>query len=168
MRGARGGARSAGFRGGAGLRGTGLILCAAALLLLAPAASGAETLVIALTQTGCQFLEPEGGDRGFRPERAADCRRVNAETGARRLAAARTMTLRPGRYVFRVTNRSVPYELGFYLRGTGVGRLTLPKVSGGGIARGRTRDYAVTLTEGEYRYSCPLNPTPDYRLRVRN
>lgn len=146
----------------------GLILCAAAALLLAPGAARAEPLVIALTQTGCQFIEPEGGNRGFRPREAADCRRVNAQSGERRLAAARTMTLKPGRYVFRVTNRNVPYELGFYLRGAGVGRLTLPKVSGGGLARGTTRDYAVTLTEGEYYYSCPLNPTPDYRLRVRN
>ena len=32
---------------------------------------------------------------------------------------------------------------------------------------GTTQEYEVELSEGEYLYSCPLNPTPDYRLVVR-
>jgi hypothetical protein len=61
----------------------------------------------------------------------------------------------------------VPYQLGFWLRGSGVvGRVTLPGVSGGGLTTGATKDYAVTLKAGEYLYSCPLNPTPDYKLVV--
>ncbi|MGP1614552.1 MAG: hypothetical protein ACTS5Y_05780, partial [Pollutimonas bauzanensis] len=75
----------------------------------------------------------------------------------------------PGRYIFRVTNKDVPYELGFWLRGAGLtGRATLPSVSGGGLTQGVTKDYAIELKPGEYAYSCPLNPTPDYRLIVSN
>ena len=66
-----------------------------------------------------------------------------------------------------MTNKNVPYELGFYLRGTGLGRLYLPKASGGGLVMGKTQDYSITLKEGSYVYSCPLNPTPDYRLEVK-
>lgn len=138
----------------------------AAALAGGPAAAG-EARVIELTQTPCQFLEPENGvDHGFTSMRKADCEAINDETGGERLAAAGPMRLAPGKYVFRVTNRDVPYELGFYLRGTGLGRLTLPKVSGGGLTEGVTKDYEIELVEGEYVFSCPLNPTPDYPLVV--
>ena len=40
-------------------------------------------------------------------------------------------------------------------------------VSGGGLGTGQTKDYEVELEPGEYLYSCPLNPTPDYRLVVK-
>ena len=43
----------------------------------------------------------------------------------------------------------------------------LPSVSGGGLVTGTTMDYEIVLEEGEYLYSCPLNPTPDYRLIVQ-
>jgi hypothetical protein len=75
--------------------------------------------------------------------------------------------LKPGKYLFRVTNKNVPYPLGFYLRGSGLGRLTLPKVAGGGLELGKTQDYEITLKEGNYVYSCPLNPTPNYKLAVK-
>lgn len=126
-----------------------------------------ETTVITLTQIGCQFVEPEGRDHHFKTAMSEDCQAINEKTGAQRLAASTTLTLRPGKYIFRVTNKNVPYELGFYLRGTGLGRLTQPKVSGGGLLPGATKDYAITLTEGTYVYSCPLNPTPDYHLVVK-
>ena len=85
-----------------------------------------------------------------------------------RLAKARVLKLTPGRYVFRVTNRNVPYPLGFWLRGDGlINRATLPSVSGGGLTLGTARDYVIELKQGEYVYSCPLNPTPDYKLIVR-
>lgn len=127
----------------------------------------AEPGVITLTQTGCQFVEVEDRDHMFRPTSATDCEKINARTARERLAMARTLELTPGKYVFRVTNKNVPYELGFYLRGAGFGRLTLPKISDGGLVTGTTRDYEITLQEGEYVYSCPLNPTPNYRLVVK-
>ena len=62
----------------------------------------------------------------------------------------------------------MPYELGFWLRGaTLLSRATLPSVSGGGLTTGKTQDYVVDLKPGEYVYSCPLNPTPDYRIVVK-
>jgi len=127
----------------------------------------AAPTVIDLTQTGCQFLEPEGQDHHFQTNAAEDCEAINAKTGSERLSASKPLELKPGSYIFRVTNKNVPYELGFYLRGSGLGRLTLPKVSGGGLTTGKTQDYAIDLKEGSYVYSCPLNPTPDYPIVVQ-
>ena len=139
-----------------------------ALGLAGQPAVGDQATVIELTQTGCQFVESENGrDHGFQTTGKADCEKINAETGAERLAEAKTITLKPGKYIFRVTNRNVPYGLGFWLRGDGLlGRATLPSVSGGGLDQGVTKDYEVTLKPGDYLYSCPLNPTPDYKLVV--
>lgn len=139
-----------------------------ALAAVAARAAAAEPSVITLTQTGCQFLESENDvDRGFQTTSKADCERINRETGDERLAKSKVLTLKPGRYVFRVTNKNVPYDLGFWLRGDGlIARATLPSVSGGGLSTGATQDYAIDLKPGEYVYSCPLNPTPDYRLVV--
>ena len=80
--------------------------------------------------------------------------------------------LEPGAYVFRVTNKDVPYELGFWLRehdynwANPLHKVTKISISGGGLKPGTTRDYEVELEPGEYLYSCPLNTTPDYRLVV--
>lgn len=125
-----------------------------------------QPTLVTLTQTGCQFLEPEQRDHGYTTHSADDCEATNGLTAQQRLAQSRPIKLKPGMYVFRVTNKNVPYTLGFWLRGVGLGRLTLPSVSGGGIERGKSIDYAITLGPGEYRYSCPLNPTPDYVLLV--
>jgi hypothetical protein len=126
--------------------------------------------VIELTQTGYQFLEPENGvDHGYQPHAQSDCEAINARNGDQRLAAADTMRLKPGSYIFRVRNTDVPYPLGFWLRGDGViARATLPGTSGGGLVQGSTRDYAIELAPGSYVYSCPLNPTPNYRLIVEH
>jgi len=124
--------------------------------------------IITLTQTGCQFLESEAGiDHGFKTKKKNDCEVINKKTGKDRLSKATPLTVKPGKYIFRVTNRNVPYELGFWLRGAGLARLLQPNVSGGGLTEGVTRDYSVELTPGNYAYSCPLNPTPDYPLIVK-
>ncbi len=125
--------------------------------------------IIELTQTACQFLESEGGiERGYTTTRKADCDAINAKSGAERVATADPLVLKPGRYVFRVTNRDVPYDLGFWLRAEKlVDRIYLPSVSGGGLKTGDTREYTIELTPGNYVYSCPLNTTPDYRLLVQ-
>ncbi len=134
---------------------------------LSPAAGAAERTVITLTQTPCQFLETEPADHGYASSSAEDCKAINARTGEQRIKASKTLTLIPGDYTFRVTNKNVPYGLGFWLRGQGVlGRATLPSVSGGGLTPGTTKDYEITLTPGKYYFSCPLNPTPDYQIIV--
>ncbi len=132
-----------------------------------PARAADEATVIELTQTACQFVEVEGADHGYTSAGKADCEKINEGTGAERLAKAETLRLEPGNYVFRVTNKNVPYDLGFWLRGDGLlNRARLPSVSGGGLAEGVTKDYEITLTAGEYVFSCPLNPTLDYKLVV--
>lgn len=128
-----------------------------------------EATVIELTQTPCQFLETENGvDHGFVSAKKSDCVSINDRTGAERLAKAVVLDLKPGKYIFRVTNKDVPYPLGFWLRGDGlINRAILPSISGGGLTLGTTKDYVIELREGEYVYSCPLNPTPNYKLIVR-
>ncbi len=130
--------------------------------------------VITLTQTPCQFVEPEGGDKKFTTTKKDDCIAENEASGADRVAMSEVITLKPGDYVFRVTNESVPYSLGFWLREADydwrnpLHKLTKISVSGGGLVPGSTKDYKVTLEPGEYLYSCPLNTTPDYKLVVTN
>jgi len=128
--------------------------------------------VVQLTQTSCQFLEPEGKDHDFKSAKAEDCEKINAANGATRVARSQALTLKAGEYVFRVTNQNVPYELGFWLREKDydwknpIHKVTKLSVSGGGLATGASREYKIILKPGEYVYSCPLNPTPDYRLVV--
>jgi hypothetical protein len=145
------------------------------LLLAAPcvhgnalAAEPAAAVVVELTQLPCQFLESEqGNNHGYRSSNIKDCEAINAQSGASRVEQAKVLQLKAGKTIFRVTNRDVPYELGFWLRGEGItGRVTLPSVSGGGLITGKTQDYVIDLKPGEYVYSCPLNPTPDYKLVV--
>ena len=139
-----------------------------ALALVVAGSVSAEPQVIVLTQAGCQFLESEKNvDHTFQPKEKADCEAINKETGEERLAGSEVISLDPGKYIFRVMNKNVPYGLGFWLRGDGlINRARLPSVSGGGLTIGKSRDYAIDLEPGEYVYSCPLNPTPDYRLIV--
>jgi hypothetical protein len=146
-------------------------LSAAALVgVLGVSAEAAE--VITLTQTGCQFLEPEGTDHSFKTQKSADCEKINAKSGSDRLSKSKTITLKPGDYVFRVKNKNVPYELGFWFRSKDYNwknplhKLSKVSVSGGGLTTGKTQDYKVSLKPGEYVFSCPLNPTPNYRVVV--
>ncbi len=138
-----------------------------AMLIASSGLVAAAPTVVNLTQTGCQFVEPEGVDHQFKTSQATDCKAINKQNGTKRLNASKPLELKPGKYIFRVTNQNVPYELGFYLRGSGLGRLTLPKVSGGGLTTGKTQDYHIDLKESSYVYSCPLNPTPDYPIVVK-
>ena len=122
--------------------------------------------VITLTQVGCQFLETESEDYQFTTTKAEDCNEINANTLNDRQKTFKPLELKAGQYIFRVTNQNVPYELGFYLRGEGSSKARLPKASGGGLTQGATADYEITLKPGNYVFSCPLNPTPDYPLFV--
>ena len=141
-----------------------------ALVIGSGAARANGPTVIELSQTACQFIESENGvDHGVQSRSKSDCKAINGESGSQRLSESKPLELKPGRYVFRVTNQDVPYSLGFWLRGKGlVGLATKPSVSGGGLEEGQTKDFEIELVEGEYLYSCPLNPTPDYRLVVKS
>lgn len=158
-----------------------LFLPGVAALLLTPIfatsalAADEEVTVINLTQTACQFVESENGvDHGYTSTEKADCEEINAKTGAARLANSDVLTLKPGKYIFRVSNKNVPYSLGFWVReedynwANPLHKLNKISVSGGGLDTGTTLDYEVELKEGEYLYSCPLNTTPDYKLVVKS
>jgi len=119
---------------------------------------------IELTQTPCTIVESEEKPRDFVTKNIEDCKRINKKTaGERKLKVLR---LKPGKTLFRVSNKNVPYNLGFWVRGKGIERVRLPTVSGGGLETGKTKDYVIDLKPGNYLYSCPLNPTPDYTLIV--
>ena len=142
---------------------------AISLSLVASSPAAAAPTVIELTQTGCQFVEIEDGvDHGFKTRQAMDCVLINAETGTERLSNVKPLVLKPGEYVFRISNKNVPYQLGFYLRASSRLKVPfLPKIVGGGINQGDTKDYSVELKPGSYSFSCPLNPTPNYPLIVK-
>lgn len=129
--------------------------------------------VIELTQVPCQFLDVEE-HQGFKTTKKADCETINARTAKARLEKARIMELKAGDFIFNVTNKNVPYQLGFWLREKDydwrnpLHKLSKISVSGGGLTTGTSRKYEVTLKPGEYLFSCPLNTTPDYRLVVTN
>lgn len=120
--------------------------------------------VVHLHQEPCLFIESEKNPPSYESTGKEDCVRINRRTANER--EFKTLRLNPGRHIFRVTNVNVPYELGFWIRGKGLGRVTLPSVSGGGILEGETQEYEIDVVEGEYYYSCPLNPTPNYSLIV--
>ena len=77
------------------------------------------------------------------------------------------LNLATGQYIFEVSNMDVKKDLGFYLQDANEGQ-----VENSGLAalvgKGETsRTGIVTLTEGSYQYSCPLNPTPHYTIKIR-
>ena len=80
------------------------------------------------------------------------------------------LELKPGKYIFEVTNQNVDHEVGFYLRkktADGKGK-PLPNSDTGHMKTGQTgKSGVVTLEPGEYLYSCPLNPTPHYVITVK-
>jgi hypothetical protein len=133
---------------------------------IAATASSKEPVIIELTQTPCTIVEAEVKAKEFVSKSSEDCVRINKETLGKR--SFKVLRLKPGRTIFRVKNENVPYDLGFWVRGKGLGRITLPSASGGGLKEGKTLDYIIDLKPGEYLYSCPLNPTPDYPLIVEN
>ncbi|XLS28318.1 cupredoxin domain-containing protein [Flavobacteriaceae bacterium M23B6Z8] len=80
------------------------------------------------------------------------------------------VTLKAGTYVFEVSNNGVDHKVGFVLTPKGktsqkdhIKEAYVKKT----IANGETSNSKeVTLEKGEYVYFCPLNPTPQYTLRV--
>ena len=111
-----------------------------------------RVVVVTLTQSPCLFVEAEAKPKNYHSKQAADCVAINKQTINER--EFNPLRLAPGRVIFRVTNKNVPYELGFWVRGQGLGRATLPSASGGGLLTGQTKDYGITLKKGSYWYSC--------------
>ena len=79
-----------------------------------------------------------------------------------------SLELAPGQYIFGVTNQDVDKGLGFLLTPKSdskaqVANSGLEQLVGSGET---SRSGVVTLEAGEYQYTCPLNPTPQYSLVV--
>ena len=80
------------------------------------------------------------------------------------------LKLKAGSYVFEVTNNGVDKEVGFVLAPKGsteqkshIKEAYLTKTVSDGES---SKSKVVKLAKGEYVYFCPLNPTPQYTLKV--
>jgi plastocyanin len=78
------------------------------------------------------------------------------------------LNLKPGNYIFEVTNKGIDHEVAFFLTQDGKTQIEnsgLPNT----LKNGETaRTGVVTLKPGSYEYSCPLNPTPHYKVNVKS
>ena len=84
------------------------------------------------------------------------------------------LQLKPGKYQFKVTNLDVNKELGFVIQKASDKDKDVMKTAVENsfttalIKKGDTQlTGVVELKEGEYVYSCPLNPTPHYTISVK-
>ncbi|WP_340202923.1 cupredoxin domain-containing protein [Ascidiimonas sp. W6] len=80
------------------------------------------------------------------------------------------VTLKAGTYIFEISNHNVDHKVGFVLAPKGktsqkdhIKEAYVTKTIDIGE---KSSSQEVTLEKGEYVYFCPLNPTPQYRLRV--
>ncbi len=79
-----------------------------------------------------------------------------------------TLELPAGQYVFKIVNKNVDHEVGFWLQQDTEKGPTVPKSGTKHIKKGETASTGVvTLKPGKYVYSCPLNPTPHYVITVK-
>lgn len=118
--------------------------------------------VVRIDLTPCMIPAAEVDPLPLRAKDAARCVRLN-----RASAAARTlkqMRLVEGTYVFRVTNKSVPWTVDFALKGAH--EKGLPKAEGGALKQGQTAEYTIDLKRGVYVFDSPLNATLEYPLLV--
>ena len=84
------------------------------------------------------------------------------------------LDLKPGKYKFRVVNQGVEKDLGFVIQRAAdkdgdVMKTAVPNSFTTAYVKNGTAEYTgvVELKKGEYVYSCPLNPTPHYTIRVK-
>ncbi len=85
-----------------------------------------------------------------------------------------SLTLKPGKYQFKVTNTEVNHEVGFVIQkaadkdGDVMKTAVENSFAQNMIAKGKTESTGIVeLKAGEYVYSCPLNPTPKYTITVK-
>lgn len=79
------------------------------------------------------------------------------------------LSLSPGKYRFKIVNKSVDHPVGFQItERMNDGKSGKDVATFGTIPTGeaKTTD-VVELKAGEYNYNCPLNPTPSYKLTVK-
>lgn len=81
------------------------------------------------------------------------------------------LTVSPGEYVFEVVNNGIDHEVALVLAPEGktekadhIQAAYLKKTVNNGESASSN---VVNLTPGTYVYFCPLNPTPQYKLTVK-
>ncbi|WP_027420511.1 hypothetical protein [Crocinitomix catalasitica] len=84
------------------------------------------------------------------------------------------LNLTAGKYQFRVVNKNVDKDLGFAIqkeedKDVDVMKTAIPNSFTTAYVKKGEVQYTgvVELEDGEYVYSCPLNPTPHYKLFVK-
>lgn len=84
------------------------------------------------------------------------------------------LSLKPGKYQFRVVNKDVEKDLGFVIQKAAdkkgdVMKTAVPNSFTTAMVKKGEAQYTgvVDLKAGEYVYSCPLNPTPHYAISVK-
>lgn len=78
------------------------------------------------------------------------------------------LNLKPGKYIFEIENVDVKKDVGFWLRTTKADDPLTNSDKAGLIKTGtKSKTGEVELKAGEYVYSCPLNPTPNYKITVK-
>lgn len=125
------------------------------------ARSGGARGTLHLTVEGCRMLEPEPV-APVRGDDATSCRRSVREDFEQR--GQRVLVVPAGAWEIVVDNARAERDAGLWLRRAGAPDQTL--VSAGGIPPGHADRYEVELTSGQWLYSCPITPTPDYLLVV--
>ena len=82
----------------------------------------------------------------------------------------KTMTLKEGTYVFEISNKNVGHDVGFVLAPKGMVEAEhhIKDAYVTSLVKNNTKSTSkkVSLKKGEYVYFCPLNPTPQYTLKV--
>jgi hypothetical protein len=71
------------------------------------------------------------------------------------------MNLEPGHYVFEVKN-DADKMVGFMVQDL----KTQETLAMGPIEPGKTKEYAVEISNNGFRFRCPINPTPWYEVNV--
>lgn len=84
------------------------------------------------------------------------------------------LNLNPGKYQFRVVNKDVDKGLGFAIqrkkdKDGDLMKTAIPESFTTAYIKKGKAEYTkiVNLEKGKYVYSCPLNPTPHYKLIVK-
>ncbi|MEL6556617.1 MAG: cupredoxin domain-containing protein [Bacteroidota bacterium] len=82
------------------------------------------------------------------------------------------LTLKPGEYIFEVKNKNVERAVGLVVAPANEDGKAGAHIKEGYLAKtiekGETsRSQVVTLEPGVYKYFCPLNPTPEYTIEVK-
>lgn len=77
------------------------------------------------------------------------------------------LKLKAGTYVFKIVNKGIDHNVGFYLQHDNDKGKKVAKSDTGLIKTNTSaKTGVVVLKPGKYVYSCPLNPTPHYVITV--